>query len=193
MSFSSFLQATPNWTVSVWLWMSSDQLATNVGNQDYGTILSTELAFSGGWQMQLDYILNSPGYDSFAAAYWAGSMSSGDGSISSGDGSISSGDGSISSGSYVKDNCRCVVAGQWIHLVAVFDDDAKQFTLYDNGTVVAHANMPAAIQPGDSMLYIGKWNQKARALAADLDDFAIWSRALTAGEVAILSQQPPPD
>jgi Concanavalin A-like lectin/glucanases superfamily len=78
-------------------------------------------------------------------------------------------------------------------LTAVFDNDAQQFTLYQNDSVVDRMMMPAAIQSGDSTLYFGKWTQAARFLAADLDDFAIWNRALSAGEVAVISQQPPPD
>jgi Concanavalin A-like lectin/glucanases superfamily len=188
ITFPNFPQATPNWTVSVWLWMSKDQLAANVANGDYGTILSTELACRGGWELQFDNHL--PPVSRFTAAYWVGAM---DGCVPSGDASTSSGDGSTSSGAYVVNPCQCAVANQWIHLLAVFDDDAKQFTLYDNGAVVDRMTMPGAIQTGDGTLYIGKWSQEARPLAADLDDFAIWSRALSAGEVAILSQQSPPD
>ena len=49
------------------------------------------------------------------------------------------------------------------------------------------------ILPGDSTLYIGRWNQNVRFLSATVDDFAIWSRALGAAEIAIISRQPPPD
>lgn len=192
VTFSPFPQATPNWTVSVWLQMSAAQLAANtsVDNGDFGSILSTELAFSGGWELQLD---DRTVDQKFAAAYWVGSMATGDGSAPSSDGSVASGDGSIPSGNYVIDNCECVVTGQWIHLTAVFNDDIQQFALYHNDAVVARTTMPAAIQAGDSTLYIGKWSQEDRSLAADLDDFAIWDRALSAGEVAVISQQPPPD
>jgi hypothetical protein len=183
VTFSNFRQATPNWTVSVWVQMSDAQLAANVGIGDLGTILSTEIAFSGGWQMQLNTMADKK---LFAAAYWVGATSGGDGSMSSDD-------GSMPSGAYVIDDCQCVVTDQWIHLTAVFDDDAQQFTLYRNDAVVERIMMPGPIQSGDSPLYIGKWSQQARFLAAELDDFAIWSRALSAGEVAVISQQPPPD
>jgi hypothetical protein len=170
VTVSSFPSATPDWTISGWVQMSAAQLATNVGTADYGTIISTEIAFTGGWQMELD---DNPGHQRFDAAYYEGPMSS---------------------GSYIVDNdCECVVTDQWIHLTAVFDNDAQQFTLYQNDSVVDRMMMPAAIQSGDSTLYFGKWTQAARFLAADLDDFAIWDRALSAGEVAVISQQPPPD
>jgi Concanavalin A-like lectin/glucanases superfamily len=181
VTFSPFPQATPNWTISAWVKMSEAQLTTNVGTADFGTILSTEIAFSGGWELQL----NNP-KDKFAAAYWVGPTSGGDGSMSSED-------GSTPSGSYVIDDCQCVVADRWIHLTAVFDDDAQQFTLYQNDAVVERMMTPGPIQSGDSTLCIGKWSLDGRFLAADLDDFAIWNRALSAGEVAVISQQPPPD
>jgi len=169
VTVSDFPQATPNWTVSVWIQLSPEQLATDTATNDYGTILSTEIAFMGGWQLQLD---ERPGYQRFDASFWAGSTTSGD---------------------YVVGDCPCIVTGEWIHLTAVFDDDANQFTLYQGNTVADRMTMPSSIQSGDGTLYIGRWNQNQRFLVADLDDFAIWSRALTAGEVTVLSQQPPPD
>ena len=169
VTVSDFPQATSNWTVSVWIQLSPEQLAMDTATNDYGTILSTEIAFMGGWQLQLD---ERPGYQRFDASFWAGSTSSGD---------------------YVVNDCQCVVTGQWLHLTAVFDDDADLFTLYQGDTVANRMAMPSSIQPGDATLYMGRWNQDQRFLSADLDDFAIWNRALTAGEVTVISQQSPPD
>jgi hypothetical protein len=165
VTISNFPQATPNWTVSVWTRASQSQLATDTN--DFGTILSTEIAFTGGWQLQL---YDLPGYQRFNAAYWSGSAAT---------------------GTYVVDYCQCIVENQWIHLTAVFDNDAEQLTLYQNDTVVDRTKLASPIQNGDSTLYMGRWNMGGRFLAADLDDFAIWSRALTAGEIAALSEQPP--
>jgi hypothetical protein len=169
VTVSNFPQATPNWTVSVWIQLSPAQLAADTATNDYGTILSTEITFMGGWQVQLD---ERPGYQRFDASFWAGSASSGD---------------------YVVNDCPCIVTDQWIHLTAVFDHDADQFTLYQGNAVAGRMAMPSSIQSGDATLYMGRWNQNQRFLDAGLDDFAIWSRALTAGEVAVLSQQSPPD
>lgn len=162
----NFPQATADWTVSVWTRASAAQLAADTA--DTGTILSTETVFAGGWQLHLD---NRAGYQRFDAAYWAGSTVN----------------------DYVVDFCQCIVAGRWIHLTAVFDDDAGSFSLYQDGTVVDRMTMPIPILTGDSTLYMGTWTMSGRFLSADLDDFAIWSRALTSGEVAALSQQSPPD
>jgi hypothetical protein len=162
----NFPQATPNWTISVWIRASSAQLAQDAG--DTGTILSTEQVFSGGWQLHLD---NRPAFQRFDAAYWSGPANN-----------------------YLVDSCNCIAAGEWFHLTAVFDDDARTFTLYEGVSPVAQTNLPTTIQAGDSTLYMGKWYMmNSRLLAADLDDFAIWSRALTSGDIAVLSQQPPPD
>jgi hypothetical protein len=169
VTISNFPQATPNWTVSVWIQLSPSQLATDTATNDYGTILSTEIPFMGGWQLQLD---ERPSYQRFDASFWAGSTTSGD---------------------YVVNDCRCVATDQWIHLTAVFDDDADLFTLYQGDMVANRMAMPSSIQPGDPTLYMGRWIQDQRFLAADLDDFAIWSRALTAGEVALVSRQPTSD
>ena len=57
--------------------------------------------------------------------------------------------------------------------------------------VVDHLSLPTPILTGDSTLYMGTWNMGATVPGRDLDDFAIWSRALDEGEIAALSQQPP--
>lgn len=169
VTVTNFPQATANWTLSVWIQMSDAQLAADLSYADYATVLSTEIALAGGYQLQLDY---RPSYQRLRAAYWEGPMTTGD---------------------YVVDNCQCLVPDRWIHFTAVFDDEAHQFTLYDGDAVADQMPMPAPIELGDSTLYMGKWNMDGRFLAADLDDFAVWSRALSAAEVAALSQRPPPD
>jgi hypothetical protein len=163
----NFPQATPGWTVSVWTKTSAEQLAAGV-EEEGETILSTENVFAGGWQLHLD---NRPGFERYDAAYWAGS----------------------SANDYVVVFCSCLDVDRWIHLTAVFDGDARQLTLHRDGVVVDRRTMPVPILPGDSTLYIGRWNQLIRFLSATVDDFAIWSRALDATEIAIVSRQPPPD
>jgi Concanavalin A-like lectin/glucanases superfamily len=160
----NFPQATSNWTVSVWTETSRGQLQADTS--DTATILSTEVVFAGGWQLHLD---NRSGYHQYDAAYWAGSTAN----------------------DYEVLFCHCIDENRWIHLTAVFDDDAGTFTVYQDGLVVDQKQLPTSILPGDSTLFMGTWNMGERFLAATLDDFAIWNRALDEGEVAILSQQPP--
>jgi hypothetical protein len=160
----NFPQATPSWTVSVWTETSRGQLQADSG--DTATILSTEVVFAGGWQLHLD---NRSGYQRYDAAYWAGSTVN----------------------DYEVLFCDCINENRWIHLTAVFDDAASTFTLYQDDRVVDHSSLPTPILMGDSTLYMGTWNMGERFLAATLDDFAIWNRALDDGEIATLSQQPP--
>jgi Concanavalin A-like lectin/glucanases superfamily len=162
----NFPQATPGWTVSVWTETSRAQLQADTS--DTATILSTEEVFAGGWQLHLD---NRPGYKRYDAAYWAGSTVN----------------------DYEVLFCNCISENRWIHLTAVFDDQASTFTLYQDDVVVDHTSLPTPILTGDSTLLMGTWNMGERFLAATVDDFAIWSRALDAGEIATISQQPPGD
>jgi concanavalin A-like lectin/glucanase superfamily protein len=74
---------------------------------------------------------------------------------------------------------------------AVVDADADRIALYRDGTVVDQAMRPSDLQPGDPTLYFGQWNMAGRLLSGDLDDIAIWSRALTTAEVVALNSQSP--
>lgn len=98
-------------------------------------------------------------YYRFDAAYWAGADVN----------------------DYVVTYCDCITTDTWIHLTAVFDDNAELFWLYRDGTVVDKAKMPCPILAGDSTLYFGTWNMLQRYLSASIDDFAVWSRALSLG------------
>jgi Concanavalin A-like lectin/glucanases superfamily len=158
-----FPQATGNWTVSAWTNSTAADLAAA---SDTATILSSETVFAGGWQIHLD---SRPNYNRFDAAYWAGADVN----------------------DYVVTYCDCIAADNWIHLTAVWDDNAEQFTLYRDGVMADHAKMPSPILTGDTTLYFGTWNMLNRFLAGTIDDFAIWSRALSPAEVALLSTQPP--
>jgi len=45
--------------------------------------------------------------------------------------------------------------------------------------------------PGDTTLHFGGWNMGDRLLSGDLDDIAIWQRALTPEEITALTIQTP--
>jgi hypothetical protein len=93
---------------------------------------------------------------------------------------------------YLFVECECVEVDRWIHLAAVVDVEANRVTLYKDGAVGDEETRPSDISTGDSTLYIGRWNMSGRLLSGDLDDIAIWGRALTADEVAALSESPAP-
>ena len=164
VKIAGFPQATASWTVSAWTRSSEAQLQTDTS--DWETILSTENALAGGWEAHIDH---RPGFNRFDAAYWAGSTVN----------------------DYVVVYCNCVETDRWIHLTAVFDDNAGILKLYENNTVAGEVTLPTPILSGDTTLYMGTWNMLTRFLTADLDDFAIWSRALGLGEISVLSSQPP--
>lgn len=166
VTVSTFPQATPAWTVSAWVRTSAEQLVAGA-SQGWKTILSTENVFAGGWQLYLDIRSD---FKQFDAAYWAGTSAT----------------------DYVVANCDCVEVGQWIHLTAVFDDISGELRFYRDEALMDRRAMPVPILAGDPTLYIGRWNQDGRFLAASLDDVAIWSRALDAAEIAVLSRQPAP-
>ena len=163
VTVKNFPQATASWTVSLWVKTSAAQLA--VDQTDGATILSTENVFEGGWQLHLD---NRPGFERYDAAYWVGPNSS----------------------DYVVVTCGCIEIDRWVHITAVFDSQAKQLTLYRDGIPTDQKSLPAPILPGDPTLYMGTWNMHSRFLTGVVDDFAIWSRALDPGEIAVLSRQP---
>ena len=162
----NFPDATPSWSVSGWTYATQAQIDAETGDDIGETIMSTENVFEGGWQLHLD---TRAGFRQFDTAYWAGSSD------------------------YVETICRCIEADRWIHLTAVFDDDAGELRLYRDDAVVDRKPMPIPILPGDSTLYFGRWNMNLRLLAATIDDFAIWSRALSRDEISVLSSQPAPD
>lgn len=163
----NFPQATAGWTVSLWIRMSAEQLALGKAKNDWLTIISTEIAFAGGWQLHVD---NRTGFDRFDVAYWAGSTVN----------------------DYVVASCKCIDVGQWIHLTAVFDGTAGEVIFYRDDAPIDRRAMPMPILPGDPTLYIGTWNMRNRYLSAGIDDVAIWSRALDRGELGVLSRQAAP-
>jgi hypothetical protein len=163
LTVSGFAAATPNWSVSVWIRLSDAQLAADSGL--FTEVLSNEVMDSAGWQINIDKRLVQP---RFVFSYWAPPLTD-----------------------YVGTECSCVDTGAWIHLAAVVDVDANLLTLYRNGVVADQMTRPSDILPGDPTLYFGSWNMPGRRLNGDLDDIAIWSRALTAEDIAALFTHTP--
>jgi hypothetical protein len=159
-----FPAATSNWSVSLWIRISDEQMAFN-NNDPFTEILSTENIGSAGWQINLDKRLSQP---RFVFSYWAPPLMG-----------------------YVGTECSCVNTGAWIHLAATVDIDTNRITLYLNGQVADQATRPSDILPGDSTLHFGGWNMGDRLLSGDLDDIAVWRRALTPEEITALTIQTP--
>jgi hypothetical protein len=158
----NFPAATFNWTVAAWIRMSQQQLDANEG---IGTVLTTENFDSNGWALNVDRLSRQAG---FVFSYWSASLDD-----------------------YLHTECRCVENDVWVHLAAVVDMTANQVVLYVDGTVVDQRPRVSEILPGDSTLYFGRWNMNGRFLSGDLDDIAIWGRALVASEVLTLNSESP--
>src|SRR4029078_5256612 len=92
---------------------------------------------------------------------------------------------------YVGTECSCVDTGVWIQVAATVDVGTNRMTLYRNGQVVDQQTRPSDIIPGDTPLHFGAWNMGDRLLSGDLDDIAIWQRALTTEEITALTVQTP--
>lgn len=157
-----FPAATSNWTVAAWIRMSQQQLDANRG---IGTVLTTENFDSNGWALNVDRLSPQSG---FVFSYWSASLDD-----------------------YLHTECRCVENDVWVHLAAVVDMTANQVVLYVDGTVSDQQARVSAILPGDSTLYFGRWNMNERFLSGDLDDVAIWERALAPREVQALNNESP--
>ena len=163
VAVAGFPNAAPNFTVSTWIRLSSEQLALN--DDLWVSILSTENFADGGWQLNIDNRLARPRFD---FAYWAPPFMG-----------------------YLFVECECVELDRWIHLAAVVDVETNRVALYTDGSVGDEETRPSDIPPGDSTLYFGRWNMDERLLSGDLDEVALWNRALSAEEVAALNEQPP--
>ena len=160
----SFPAATASFTIAAWVRFSADQLAMD--DELWVAIAGTEDFVAGGWQLNIDNRLPRPRFD---FAYWSAPLMG-----------------------YLFVECDCVETARWIHLAAVVDAAANLVTLYKDGTIGDQETRPSDISPGDSTLYLGRWNMNGRLLSGDLDDVAIWNRALTADEVAALVTESPP-
>ena len=111
----------------------------------------------------------------------------------SGDGYISGHVRTATGGGYIKSNVtRASIVGKWTHLALTYDDSSTQ--LYVNGAEAA-TPLPASggIVTAAGDLLLGSENAIAGTLLqGSLDDVSIFSRALTAAEVATLAGVPPP-
>jgi hypothetical protein len=165
VAVANFPQASASWSVSLW----ARPPAGDFGDA-YLTLISTEIVWSGGWEMNARLTPASTIYD-FA----------------------------FPRGSYPNDttyeyfNCSCVEANQWTHLVAVVDNQAQEIDFYSDGNLQGRSPITSSLLPGSSTLYVGRWPGADRLYTGDLDDIAIYNRALAPAEVVALDQHPVAD
>lgn len=89
---------------------------------------------------------------------------------------------------------NAVVDGKWVHLVGVCDGNAVQARLYADGAFIGSKNLPGAPDTNSVGTRIGNW---AWAKPSDgyqwegsLQDIRIYSRVLSASEIATMALYP---
>jgi hypothetical protein len=169
VTVNQFPAATNDFTVTVWV-----RSPIGPGN-DAGitpaegpfTVVSNEIVFDGGWEINYeDRVDASPEYQ---AAFW-----------------------NRVSGGYIHFDCACLTVGGWNHLAFVVDGTAQTLTSYANGYVQGVVAAPTSIGPGTMWLSIGHWDNPGRLFIGDIDDLAIYRRALTGDEIMTLDEHPVP-
>ncbi len=164
--FPAFPQATADWTVSVWIKLS--QADRDAFTADRAVLLGSERRGMGGWEIEFD---PRPGFEWLEASYYVAPPTN----------------------DYVVLDCKCIATDRWMHFVAVFDTSNHHFSLYRDGVRVDGSALPAPILAGSTDLAIGRWDQGERSLSGVIDDYAVWSRALTDDEVLAVYAQAVPD
>ena len=166
VTIPGFPQATPDWTVSVWINLSQADKAAFTA--DRAVLLTAERPSMGGWEIEFD---PRPGFEWLEASYYQAPPTN----------------------DYVVLDCKCIETARWSHWTAVFDSTNHRFSLYHGARLADRSALPAPILPGEPDLYIGRWSEGGRSLSGVIDYYAIWSRALTADEVAAIDASTVPD
>ncbi|WP_438032469.1 RICIN domain-containing protein [Sorangium sp. So ce204] len=162
MTVGDFPNATSSWTVSAWVRALADGPPAN---DTLRTVISTE--DTGGWELNIDYDGEARGMD---FGFWKGPEISDDHRL----------------------RCSCLELQRWTHAAAVVDGEGLSMSLYIDGRLYRTEPIERTISPGSTSLYVGRWPQEGRLLVGDVDDIAIYSRALVPAEIAELSQHAVP-
>jgi len=158
-----FPNATSSWSVSVW---------TEIPNGGAGdvSLMSTELAGEGGWALRPNIVAQTCTFRFRVGSY-----------------------NGVDTYAY-RGGLGLSATDRIIHVVAVVDDQAMTLTLYIDGAVRDHPiSIPKTISPGLPDLLIGHSGLPEEDYAGLIDDIAIYSRALSAAEVALLGSEAAPD
>lgn len=161
VTIDDFPIAHSSFSVSAWV------RSTNAPLDGFETLLSTEVVFEAGWEVNLDKLDSGLGIQS---AYWDTTING-----------------------YIQVDCACIPANQWTHVVSVLDGDAHTLKVYVDGNLVGVTPAARAIVPGEPALLMGAWSGNQRHLVGDIDDVAIYSRALIPEEIISLGEHSPPD
>jgi hypothetical protein len=86
---------------------------------------------------------------------------------------------------YATYDCPCFAYDRWVHLVLVVDREAMTMTFYSDGSRRDSAPIQQPIRAGAPDLLIGR-GAIDQFYAGQIDDIAIYSRALSPGDVYLL-------
>ncbi len=165
-----FQKPSGSWSVAGWIRAP----AGDTGNT-YATIISTEIAGVGGWQLNLGLAPPVPTNPMNTISLYQFAYSTGTGL------------------DYIFENCECFVPDAWVHIAGIFDTDRQTISLYQNGIFAGSKTAQQGILQGSDILYFGTWGSDSlRHLTGDLDDFVVYNRALTQPEVKQLVRAPLP-
>ena len=85
--------------------------------------------------------------------------------------------------------------GRWTHLAVVFDPTAKEVRHYANGELLTRSTLKDTEVLKIGMAELGNWNDgrktggvAIRHLSGAMDEFALWDRALSDVEIAVLAK-----
>lgn len=126
----------------------------------WGTVVSTE--DEGGWEVNVDYVGPAPGVH---FGFWKGP----------------------GPGDYEGFSCAGALLDHWTQIAGVSDTVTSTYSVYLNGELCFSAATTHKILPGSATLNIGQWPNGGRFLVGDVDDIAIWGRALVPAEIALLT------
>jgi hypothetical protein len=167
-------QIWSSFTVSTWVRTSGWYDAAQ-----FETVASTEEVFDGGWEINIE---NDPGGAvELQAAFYDHLQPP------------------VMNHGYREYDCLCLPPDVWTHFAFVVDGVAHTMTTYVNGQLAPNTAMfsnpvtaPDPIFPGVRVLSIGTWSGPGpRFLIGDIDDLAIYGRALQPAEILALQQNPP--
>jgi hypothetical protein len=160
-----FPDATPDFSVSAWVRLQSYAQDTT-GENPYATVLSTEA--SGGWEVNVDHVEAAP---RLHFGFYRGP----------------------NAGDFEGTSCLGIELDRWAQITAVVDGDGLRYSVYVDGVPCAEVSIAHAILPGSPALAMGRIPGYERYLDGDIDDIAIWSRALVGREVDAILARPVPD
>jgi hypothetical protein len=160
-------KAASGFSVSAWVRLHTFVQTTDDDPGRWGTIVSTEQGLLGGWEVMIDRSQTTPAVN---FAFWKGP----------------------DQGDFTGWTIANVPLGEWTHVGAVVDKNAQLFEFYVNGVERGRSTTTSGILPGSETLTMGQYPAGGRSLDGDVDEIAIWNRALAAAEMEFLYQHPLP-